>query len=170
MTHKLSKTWILWLESTRLVIIIIIQNGGTWLEPESNIRPIIGPLFHPEYWPNIKYFLNSKAGSSYLPNFDHLVLKVYRKLWKIFKCSNIHHTTFLVCQNFVFLVEVWGPGGTMVSFPKNHANTKKFFAKLSSNKKKLFKNFLKLHPKITKSTFFGEKNLVFVHFYNIRKI
>ena len=57
----------------------------------------------------------------------------------------------------------------MVSFPKNHANTKKFFAKLSSNKKKLFKNFLKLHPKITKSTFLGEKNLVFVHFYNIRK-
>ena len=33
-----------------------------------------------------------------------------------------------------FDVGAWG--GTMVSFPKNHANTKKLNAKLSSNKKK----------------------------------
>ena len=39
----------------------------------------------------------------------------------------------------------------MVSFPKNHANTKKLNAKLSSNKK-ILKKVLKLHPKITKST------------------
>ena len=40
----------------------------------------------------------------------------------------------------------------MVSFPKNHANTKKLNAKLTSYEKKIFKKVLKLHPKITKST------------------
>ena len=60
------------LDSTRLVIVIIIiivQNGGTGLEPESNIRPLIGLLFDPEYWPNIEYFSNSEAGSSYSVKF-----------------------------------------------------------------------------------------------------
>ena len=39
----------------------------------------------------------------------------------------------------------------MAFFPRNHANTEKFNAKMSSNKK-ILKKVLKLHPKITKST------------------
>ena len=34
-------------------------------DPKSNIRPLIDP----EYWPNIEYFSNSEAGSSYSPKF-----------------------------------------------------------------------------------------------------
>ena len=42
---------------------------GIRLEVESNIRPLFDLLFDPEYWLNIKYFLNSKAGSTYSPKF-----------------------------------------------------------------------------------------------------
>ena len=51
--------------STRLVIVIIVQYIGIQLEVESNI----GPLFDPEYWPNMEYFLNNEARSSYSPKF-----------------------------------------------------------------------------------------------------
>ena len=54
--------------STRLVIVIIIQNIGIQLEVESNIRPLFDLLFDPEYWPNKIFISNSKARSSYLPN------------------------------------------------------------------------------------------------------
>ena len=42
---------------------------GNRLDPESNIRPLIDLLFDPKYWPNIEYFSNSEAGSSYSPKF-----------------------------------------------------------------------------------------------------
>ena len=42
------------------------------LDPESKIRPLIDLLFDPEYWPNIEYFSNSEAGSSYLPKLAYL--------------------------------------------------------------------------------------------------
>ena len=49
-------------DSTRLLFAIFVQNTGTRLDPESNIGPLFGLLFNPEYWPNIEYFLNSEAG------------------------------------------------------------------------------------------------------------
>ena len=36
----------------------------------SAIKPLIGLLFDPDFWPNIEYFSNSKAGSSFSPNLD----------------------------------------------------------------------------------------------------
>ena len=63
----------------------------------------------------------------------------------------------MIDENRIFLVSYMGvlhicvcgegdigvhpPPPTMVSFPKNHANTKKLNAKLSSNKKKCLKKF-----------------------------
>ena len=70
MTHQWSKTWILWLVSTRLVIIIIVQNIGIQLKVELNIGPQFNLLLDPEYWPNIEYFSNNKVRSSYLPKLD----------------------------------------------------------------------------------------------------
>ena len=66
MTHKWSKARTLWLNSTQLVMVIIVENIGIRLEVESNI----GPLFDPNYWPNIEYFSNNKARSSYLPKIE----------------------------------------------------------------------------------------------------
>ena len=50
-------------------ITIIVQNIGIRLEVDSNIGPLFDPLFRPEYWLNIKYFLNTKVRSSYSPKF-----------------------------------------------------------------------------------------------------
>ena len=68
MTHKCSKTRIVWLNSTRLgkYSKYLCKEIGIGLEVESNIRP----LFDLEYWPVIKYFLKSEAVSSYSPKFD----------------------------------------------------------------------------------------------------
>ena len=51
------------------------------------------------------------------------------------------------------------PLPTMVSFPKNHADTKKLNGKLSSNKKRILKKVLKLHPKIFAEYFFRNYNV-----------
>ena len=45
-----------WLDSTRLVIVIITQNIGIRLEVESNIGPLFDLLFDTQYWPNINFF------------------------------------------------------------------------------------------------------------------
>ena len=45
-----------WLDSTRLVIVIITQNIGIRLEVESNIGPLFDLLFDTPYWPNINFF------------------------------------------------------------------------------------------------------------------
>ena len=53
-----------------LLLLLKILNVGNRLDPELNIRPLIDLLFDPEYWPNIEYFSNNEAGSSYSPKFD----------------------------------------------------------------------------------------------------
>ena len=58
-----------------LLLLLKILNVGNRLDPELNIRPLIDLLFDPEYWPNIEYFLNSEAGSSYSPKFDDMVFQ-----------------------------------------------------------------------------------------------
>ena len=49
---------------------------GIQLEVKSNIRPLFYPLFDPEYWLNIEYFLNSEAGSSYSLKFESDFIQV----------------------------------------------------------------------------------------------
>ena len=45
------------------------SKSGIRLEVKSNIGPLFNLLFDPGYWPNIEYFSNNEARSSYLPKF-----------------------------------------------------------------------------------------------------
>ena len=65
---KWSKTWIVWLDLTWLVIVIIVQNIGIQLEVESNNS---GSFFIGSYtniFRSREFLSNSEARSSYLPN------------------------------------------------------------------------------------------------------
>ena len=76
---------------TQLVMVIIVQNIGIRLEVESNIGPLFDLLFDPDYWPNIKYFLNNEARSSYSPKFENI----------IFVFEIIFFSQFCIAQLFV---------------------------------------------------------------------
>ena len=56
--------------NTELLAEFLVLKLGIRLEVESNFGPLFDLLFDPEYWPNIEYFLNNKARSSYSPQLD----------------------------------------------------------------------------------------------------
>ena len=67
-THKWSKTQIVWLNSTRLVIVIIIQNVGIQLEVESNNSRSFFIGSYTNIFQIGKFFSNSEGRSSYSLN------------------------------------------------------------------------------------------------------
>ena len=68
-TKERKESWLVWFDSTWLVVVIIVQNIGIWLEVELNNSRYFFIGSYTNIFQIGKFFSNSKARSSYSPKF-----------------------------------------------------------------------------------------------------